>query len=86
MTYLPDALWAYQSSPKSATGFSPFSLVYGTEVVSPSEVMIPSLRVMQMRKKEKEKEVFMAERCEDLKVLDEMGQKPKSIAANAGKE
>ena len=70
MTYLPDALWAYQSSPKSATGFSPFSLVYGTEVVSPSEVMIPSLRVMQMRKKEKEKEVFKAERCEDLEVLD----------------
>ena len=54
--------------------------------MSPTEVMIPSLRVMQMRKKEKEKEVFMAERCEDLEVLDEMGQKPKSIAADAGKE
>ena len=32
--------------------------------------MIPSLRVMQARKKEKEKEVFVAERCEDLKGLD----------------
>ena len=59
-THLPDALWAYRSSPKSATGFSPFSLVYRTEVVSPAEVMIPSLRVMQARRKEKEKEVFMA--------------------------
>jgi len=58
-THLPDALWAYRSSPKSATGFSPFSLVYRTEVVSPAEVMIPSLRVMQARRKEKEKEVFM---------------------------
>ena len=29
--HLPDALWAYRKSPKSATGFSPFSLVYGTE-------------------------------------------------------
>ena len=41
--------------------------------MSPAEVMTPSLRVMQMRKKvkEKEKEVFTAERCEDLEGLDE---------------
>ena len=36
-----------------------------------AEVMMPSLRVMQARKKEKEKEVFVAERCEDLEGLDE---------------
>ena len=58
--HLPDAFWAYKNSPKSAIGFSPFSLVYGTEVMSPVEVMTPSLRVMQMRKKEKEKGVFTA--------------------------
>jgi len=46
-THLLDALWAYRSLPKSATRFSPFSLVYGIEVVSLAEVMIPSLRVMQ---------------------------------------
>ena len=46
-TQLPDALWAYRSSPKSATRFSPFSIVYAIEMVSPTEVMIPSLRVMQ---------------------------------------
>jgi len=45
--YLPDALWAYRSSPKFAMRFSPFSLVYRTEVMSPVEVMMPSLRVMQ---------------------------------------
>ena len=37
--------------------------------------MTPSLRVMQMRKKEKEKEVFTAERCEDLEGLDERREK-----------
>ena len=42
--HLPDALWAYKKSPKLAIGFSPFSLVYGTEVVSPAEIMTPSLR------------------------------------------
>ena len=74
-TNLPDALWAYRKSPKSATGFSPFSLVYRTEVVSPVEVMTPSLRVMQMREKEKKGEVFAAERCEDLEGLDEKREK-----------
>ena len=69
--HLLDALWAYRKSPKSATGFSPFSLVYRTEVVSPAEIMTPSLRLMQMREKEKEGEVFAAERFEDLEELDE---------------
>ena len=69
--HLPDALWAYRKSPKSVTGFSPFSLVYGTEVVSPAEIMTPSLRVMQMREKEKKGEVFAAERFEDLEELNE---------------
>ena len=69
--HLLDALWAYRKSPKSTTGFSPFSLVYGTKVVSPAEIMTPSLRLMQMREKEKEGEVFAAERFEDLEELDE---------------
>ena len=69
--HLSDALWAYINSPKSATEFSPFSLVYGIKVMSPAEVMTPSLRVIQMRGKEKENEVFAVERCEDLEGLDE---------------
>ena len=60
--HLPVALWAYRNSPKSAIGFSPFFLVYGTEVVSPAEIITPSLRVMQMQEKEKEEEVFAVER------------------------
>ena len=52
-THLPDALWAYRKSPKFAIGFSPFSLVYRTEAVSPAEVTTPSLRVMQIQGKEK---------------------------------
>ena len=69
--HLSDALWAYRNSPKSATRFSPFSLVYGTEVMSPTEVMTLFLRVMQMREKENEKGVFTVERCEDLEGLNE---------------
>ena len=85
VTYLPDALWTYRNSLKSATGFSPFSLVYTIEVMSPAEVMTPSLRVMHMRKKEKEKEAFTAERCENLKGLDEKERKFKSAATDMDK-
>ena len=53
-THLSDAIWAYKKSPKSAIGFSPFSLGYVTEAVSPAEVMTPSLRVMKIQGKEKE--------------------------------
>jgi hypothetical protein len=34
-SHLADVLWAYRGSPKTATGFTPFSLVYGTDVISP---------------------------------------------------
>jgi len=43
--------------------------------MSPAEVMIPSLRVMQAQKKEKKKGVFAAERCKDLEGLDEKREK-----------
>ena len=39
-------------------------------MISPAEVMTPSLRVMQEQKKENENEIFAAERCENLKGLD----------------
>jgi hypothetical protein len=42
---LYSALWAYQMSINTATGFSPFQLVYGLEVVFPIECQIPSLKL-----------------------------------------
>eukprot|EP00253_Pinus_taeda_P030625 PITA_30625 len=35
-------LWVYQTSVKTSTGFTPFQLVYGLEVVLPIECEIPS--------------------------------------------
>ena len=43
--------------------------------MSLAKVVTPSLRVMQMREKEKEKRVFTVERCEDLEGLDEKREK-----------
>ena len=39
------ALWAYRTSVKTSTGFTPFQLVYGLEAVLPIECEIPSLRM-----------------------------------------
>ena len=40
--HLADVLWACRSSVKIAIGFSPFSLVYGTEAISLVELVIPT--------------------------------------------
>jgi hypothetical protein len=39
------ALWAYQTSVKSATRFTPFWLVYGLEAILPIEWEIPFLKL-----------------------------------------
>ena len=46
-----------------------------SELMSPAEVMTSSLKVMQMWEKEKENEVFVTERYEDLEGLDERREK-----------
>ena len=42
---LPFALHGYRTSVRTSTGATPFSLVYGMEVVLPFEVEVPSLRI-----------------------------------------
>ena len=39
------ALWVYRTSVKTATGFTPFHLVFGEEAVLPIECEIPSLHL-----------------------------------------
>ena len=40
---LYSALWAFRTSYKVATGFTPFKLVFGVEAVVPMESLVPSL-------------------------------------------
>ena len=44
---LPFVLHGYHTSVRTSTWATPFSLVYGMEVVLPVEVQIPSLRIMK---------------------------------------
>ncbi|XP_064983502.1 uncharacterized protein LOC135623960 [Musa acuminata AAA Group] len=41
---LPSVLWALRTTPKTATGESPYSLTFGTEAVLPPEVAITTFR------------------------------------------
>ncbi|KAG7548009.1 Ribonuclease H-like superfamily [Arabidopsis suecica] len=41
---LQPVLWAYRTTPRRATGETPFSLVYGIEAVVPAELNVPGLR------------------------------------------
>ena len=45
-TMLFSALWTYRTSVKSATGFTPFRLVYGFEAILSIECEIPSLKLV----------------------------------------
>ncbi|XP_012834007.1 PREDICTED: uncharacterized protein LOC105954870 [Erythranthe guttata] len=42
---LPNALWAYRTTPRAATGESPFNLAFGTEAITPVEIGEPSWRI-----------------------------------------
>jgi transposase InsO family protein len=41
-----EALWAYRVTVRTSMQATPYSLVYGSEVVLPLEVQLPSLRVV----------------------------------------
>ena len=43
--YLPQVLWAYRTTRKSATQETPFALAFGTEVVDPVEVGLKPPRI-----------------------------------------
>jgi hypothetical protein len=45
-TMLFSTLWAYQTFVKSATGFTPFHLVYGIDFILSIECEIPSLKLV----------------------------------------
>ena len=43
--YLPEVLWAYRTTHKSATRETPFALAFGMEAIAPVEVGLKSLRI-----------------------------------------
>ena len=69
--HLTDVLWACRSSMKTTTGFSPFSLVYGTEAISPMKLVVPMPRVVLRENQEDTEEANNERRLADLEGLEE---------------
>ncbi|XP_074301133.1 uncharacterized protein LOC141632486 [Silene latifolia] len=68
-TKLPFALWGYRTSVRTPTGATPYSLVYGMEVVLPIELEIPSLRIaLESQIPEVD---WVQDRYEELLLIDE---------------
>ena len=45
MEELPHVLWTYQTTPRRSTGETPFSMIYGAEIVIPLEIGFLTLRM-----------------------------------------
>ncbi|XP_070039119.1 uncharacterized protein [Nicotiana tomentosiformis] len=66
---LPFALLRYRTTVRTSTGATPYLLVYGTEVVIPAKVEIPSLRIIQ--EAELNDAEWIRSRYEQLSLIDE---------------
>ena len=40
---LPSVLWAYRTTPRRATGETPYGMAYGMEAVIPLEIELPTI-------------------------------------------
>ena len=46
-TQLPEAMWAYRTTWRNTTGYSPYQIVFGKEPIFPIEFEIQTLRIAQ---------------------------------------
>ena len=51
---LPNVLWAYRTTKRTATGETPYTLVFGIEAVSPIEHRLTSFRVQHFKPEDNE--------------------------------
>ena len=70
MEYLPEVLWAYRTTRKSATRETPFALAIGTEAVAPIKVGLESPRVKFVSTERNEKTLRL-----NLDLLEEKREK-----------
>ena len=70
-SHLADTLWAYHSSTETTMGFTPFSLVYSTDVISPIELLVPSLWILHGMELEADADICAEARVANLESLEE---------------
>uniref|UniRef100_A0A2N9IR83 Integrase catalytic domain-containing protein n=1 Tax=Fagus sylvatica TaxID=28930 RepID=A0A2N9IR83_FAGSY len=70
-SHMADTLWAYRGSTKTATGFTPFSLIYGIDAISPTKLLVPSPRILHGMDLEADADICAEARVADLESLEE---------------
>ncbi|CAE5960381.1 unnamed protein product [Arabidopsis arenosa] len=65
---LEGVLWSHRTTPRRATGETPFALVYGTECVIPTEAEIPGIRRRLLPEQENSNTQMM---LDELDLIDE---------------
>ncbi|KAL0443980.1 UNVERIFIED_CONTAM: hypothetical protein Slati_2120700 [Sesamum latifolium] len=82
---LTSVLWSYRTAPRGSTGESPFTLVYGTEAIIPTELGMPSHRILHFN--EEHNSQLLKEHLDLVDKLREMAfirtQRYKSTMINA---
>ncbi|XP_071713314.1 uncharacterized protein [Rutidosis leptorrhynchoides] len=63
---LQHVLWAHRKTPKDSMNKTPFSLVYGTEAVIPTKVLVPTNRITTFDEQQNDEALR-----EDLDALEE---------------
>ena len=66
---MDEDLWAYQTTHRTPTQATPYSFIFGTEMVLPLERQIPSLRLSIQKKLTEEDNARL--HLEELEALDE---------------
>jgi transposase InsO family protein len=66
---IPVVLWAYQTTPKKRTKFTPWNFVYGREAVVLAEFLIPRLLAAQATRMSEEE--LWQDHLDELMALDE---------------
>ena len=67
-----DHKWAYRGLTKTETGFTPFSLVYGTDAIAPIELLVLSPRILHGMDLETNVDICTEARVADLEGLEEV--------------
>lgn len=57
--HLPNVLWSYRTTPRTATSETPYSLVYGSEAVIPVSIGLPNPRMVNFTEEGNEEDLLL---------------------------
>lgn len=56
---IPETMWVYKTTVRTATSQTPYALTFGIEAVAPAELVWPTARIEQFQPKENDKAILL---------------------------